>query len=202
MAPRTVPAALACCALIPATAQASSRPNFPKTVTGTISGSYAAKKDGTTHKATWKISSVRFKLVHVRQAEGSWTGFYKVTGGHVSYAETQSGPCSWSVSDSFDLAPAMPKNNISTPLALQRSLTGHDTYDGTIQPRKRWNVTETCSYPGSEPTTDEFKFDIRNLFDTGSKAGKIGRAMKGRFVYKDDYLNSTRTFVWSLRPRR
>jgi hypothetical protein len=42
----------------------------------------------------------------------------------------------------------------------------------------------------------------RNLFDTGSKSGKIGRAMKGRYVYKDDYLNSTKTFVWSLKPRR
>src|SRR5215212_8732587 len=140
MALRTLAAAIACCALIPATAQASSRPSFPRTVTGTISGSYLAKKDGTTHKASWKITGARFKLVHVRSAEGSWTGFYKVTGGRVSYAESESGPCSFSLTDSFDLAPAMPTHNPSTPFYMQRSLLNRETYGGLIQPAKRWKV--------------------------------------------------------------
>lgn len=201
MALRTLAVALASLILVPA-AQASTRPNFPRTVSGTISGSYVAKEGETTHKASWTITGVRFKLVHVRSAEGSWTGFYNVTAGTVSYSESETGPCSFSVSDKFALKPVMPRPNPSTPLALTRTLTGHDNYGGTIQPNKRWKVTETCAYPEQDPYTNEIKLEARNMFDTGSKAGKIGRAMKGRFVYKDDFAHSTRTFKWSLKPRR
>jgi hypothetical protein len=71
MAPRTVAAALASLALIPAAADASTRPNFPRTVSGTISGSSTAKKDGVTRKASWTVKGVRLKLVHVRFVENT-----------------------------------------------------------------------------------------------------------------------------------
>lgn len=202
MAVRTLALAVASLTLVPAAAQAASRPNFPRTVSGTISGSYVAKEGQTTYKASWSITGVRFKLVHVRSAEGSWTGFYNVTAGTVTYTESETGPCSYSVSDKFALKPAMPRPNPSTPLALTRSLLSRETYGGTIQPDKRWTVTETCAYPDQDPDTNEIKLEARNLFDTGGKNGKIGRAMKGRFVYEDDFAHSTKTFKWSLTPRR
>jgi hypothetical protein len=46
MALRTVAAALASLALIPAVAEASTKPKFPRTVTGTISGTHLAKQPG------------------------------------------------------------------------------------------------------------------------------------------------------------
>jgi hypothetical protein len=202
MALRALAAALASLTLVPAAAQGSTRPHFPKTVAGTISGAYLAKTDGSTYKASWSIAGARFKLVHIRSVEGSWTGFYVVTAGSVTYSESKSGPCSYELSEKFALKPAMPSSRVSTPLALTRSLTGHDTYGGMIQPKKHWTVTETCTFPDQEPSTDQVRIDARNLFDTGSKSGKIGRAMKGRFVYKDDFNNSTKAYRWSLRPRR
>jgi hypothetical protein len=202
MAPRIFVSLLAALTLVPVAAQAASRPSFPRTVSGTISGSYVAKEGQTTYRASWSITGVRFKLVHIRSAEGSWTGFYNVAAGTVSYSESETGPCSYSVTDKFALKPAMPRPNPSAPLALTRSLLSRETYGGTIQPDKRWNVTETCAYPEQDPSTNEVKLEARNLFDTGGKNGKIGRAMKGRYVYKDDFAHSTKTFKWSLKPRR
>ena len=81
MAFRTLAALLASLALIPAAvAEASAKPKFPRTVSGTISGSSSSTR-GNTVKETWMIKGVRFKLEHVRFVENTWTGFYKVTAG-------------------------------------------------------------------------------------------------------------------------
>ena len=93
MALRTVAVVVACCALIPSVAQASSRPSFPKIVTGTISGTDSATRDGQTNKESWTIKNVRFRLEHVRFVENTWTAFYKVTGGTVMFSETESCMC-------------------------------------------------------------------------------------------------------------
>jgi hypothetical protein len=202
MAPRTVAAALASLALIPA-ADASTRPNFPRTVSGTISGSHVAKRAGQMNKESWTIKGVRFTLVHVRFVENTWTGFYKVTAGTVTFSETQSGPCSYSLDKTFALKPAMPKRAVSTPFFLNRSMLGKDSYGGNIVPAIHWNVTETCTYPdGGEPTTQTMRVEPGNLFDSSSPSSfRIGKAMKGRYSYKDGEYGTT-TYTWSLRPRR
>jgi hypothetical protein len=71
-----------------------------------------------------------------------------------------------------------------------------------MRPTKRFNVTETCSSEGSDPTTDTKKIATGNLLDTGEKSFKIGGAMKGRYSIHDDYLNETTVWNWSLKPRR
>jgi hypothetical protein len=71
-----------------------------------------------------------------------------------------------------------------------------------MRPTKRFNVTETCSYEGFDPTTDTKKIATGNLLDTGEKSFKIGGAMKGRYSIHDDYLNETTVWNWSLKPRR
>jgi hypothetical protein len=199
---RTVAVGLGCLALLPAAAQASSKPNFPRTVTGTISGSYSAKQGETTNKASWTVKSVRFKLVHVRFLENTWTGYYDVTGGTVSYSETETGPCSYSLQQTFALKTAMPKRNPSTPFYMTRNMLGRDYYGGIVQPAKRWNVTETCSDSGGGQYTNALKLEARNLFDSGEKHFRIGQQMKGRYSYKDDYLHATKTWTWSLKGRR
>jgi hypothetical protein len=203
MAPRTVAAVLACCAFIPSVAQASSRPNFPKTVSGTISGSYTGKRDGQTNNESWTIKSVRFRLEHVRFVENTWTGFYRVTGGTVTFSETESGPCTYSLQKTFALKPAMPKRAISTPFFLTRNMLGRDSYGGNIVPAVHWNATETCTYPdGGEPTTDTKRIEPGNLFDSRSPSSfRIGKSMKGTYKYFDDYLKATTVFKWSLKPR-
>ena len=200
MVPRTVAAVLACCALAPA-AQASSRPNFPKVVTGTVSGSYVSKKDGLTDKATWTIKGLRLKLVHVRFVENTWTGFYDVTAGTVTFTDNQTGSCSYSLNQTFALKPVLPSRKLTTPFSMTRNMLGKDSYGADMRPTKRWNVTETCSYEGSEPTTQTRKVTTGNLLDTGTTRFRIGRAMKGRYSYADDYEHSTTVFKWSLKPR-
>jgi hypothetical protein len=199
---RTLAIALACLAVVPAAAQASSRPNFPRTVTGTLGGSYSATEGETTHKASWTVKNVRFKLVHVRFVENTWTGYYNVSAGTVTYSQSETGPCSYSLQETFALKPAMPKNNPSTPFYMTRNMLGRDYYDGIVDPAKRWNVTETCNYPDQDQYTNTVKLEVGNLFDSGEKHFKIGKAMKGRYSYKDDYLHATRTWTWSLKPRR
>src|SRR3954452_3138852 len=204
MALRTRVAVLACCALVPATAAASSRPNFPKTVSGTISGAYSAKRGETTNKESWTIKGVRFKLEHVRYVEATWTGFYKVTAGTVTFSESESGPCSYSLEKTFALRPVMPKRPVSTPFFLGRNMAGKDSYGGNIFPKIHWPVTETCTFPdGGEPTTETKRIEPGNLFDSNSPSSfRIGKSMKGTYKYFDDYLNATTVFKWSLKPRR
>ena len=150
-------------------------------------------------KTTWKVSKARFKLEHVRSVEGSWTGFYKVTGGSVHYTETETGNCTYEIDSTFPLLKTMPKNRISTPLALTRSLTGHDTYDGDVDPTKKWTIFESCT-ENDEPLAQERTVNVPDLFSTGEKSGRIGRAMKGKFTYKDEApsFKRTSTYSWSL----
>jgi hypothetical protein len=203
MALRTVAAALVCCALIPSVAQASSRPSFPKTVTGEISGSHSGTRDGQTNKESWTIKDVRFRLAHVRYVENTWTGFYNVTGGTVTFSESQSGACSYSLEKTFPLKPNMPSSKTTTPFSMTRNMSGHDSYGGGIWPKLHWNATETCSYPGGEPTTNTVPLEPGNLFNANSPPSfRIGKAMKGTYKYYDDYLNATTIFKWSLKPRR
>jgi hypothetical protein len=202
MIPRTVAATLIALALVPAVAGASARPKFPRTVTGTISGSHVAKRGEQTNKEAWTIKGVRFRLEHVRFVENTWTGFYKVTAGSVTFSETESGPCSYSLAKTFALRSALPKRAISTPFFLERDMLGRDSYGGNIVPAVRWNVTETCAYPDAEPTAETKQVEPGNLFDSNSPSSfRIGKAMKGRYSYKDDYLNATTVFNWSLKPR-
>ncbi|MEA2496302.1 MAG: hypothetical protein QOJ29_4213, partial [Thermoleophilaceae bacterium] len=169
--------------------------------TGTISGSYIAKKGGTTHTITWTIKGVRFELVHVRSAEGSWTGFYNVAAGKVSYVDKETGTCGYTLTEKFALAPAMPKHNPSTPFYMTRSMLSRENYGGNLEPKKRWTIFEACSYPDQDPEARQLTVTPRNMFDTGSKAGKVGRALSGKYVYKDDFVQSTTTYKWSLKPR-
>ena len=203
MAPRIL-ALLLALAVIPASAQAASKPSFPKTYKGTISGTYVADLDGgSTHKVTWTISKVRFRLEHVRFAEGRfWTGFYKVTGGTVTYTDTKTGTCTHDLSEKFALAPAMPKRVIATPFHMNRYVGSKDFYGGYIDPNKHWTVLESCTYSEDDFGAEEQRIDVRNMFDTGSKRGRIGSALKGKYVYKDDRPVSTTTYQWSLRPGR
>ena len=43
--------------------------------------------------------------------------------------------------------------------------------------------------------------NVPDLFSTGEKSSKIGRAMTGKFVYRDDApsFDSTTTYKWTLR---
>src|SRR6476469_5644990 len=107
MAFRTLAALLVALALIPAAAEGSTKPRFPRTVSGTISGSSSSTR-GKTVRETWTINGVRFKLEHVRFVENTWTGFYKVAGGTVTFSESETGSCSYSVDRTFALRPAMP----------------------------------------------------------------------------------------------
>src|SRR5690349_8456263 len=122
MALRTLAALAALCALAPATAGASARPNFPERVAGTITGSSVLKTEGNTVKTTWTVSGARFKLVHVRSVEGSWTGFYSVTAGSVAFKQVETGVCGYTLEQKFALKSSLPKSKVSTPLALTRSL--------------------------------------------------------------------------------
>src|SRR3954454_3830530 len=54
---------------------ASTRPKFPRSVAGTISGAASSSRGGTTNKESWTIKGVRFELEHVRFVENTWTGF-------------------------------------------------------------------------------------------------------------------------------
>jgi hypothetical protein len=203
MALRTVAAALASLALVPATAGASTKPRFPRAVSGTISGASSSSRGGTTVKESWTISGVRFAHEHIRFVQNTWTGFYKVTAGTVRFSESESGPCSYSLDKTFALRPAMPKRPISTPLYLERNMLGKDSYGGNIVPNVHWSVTETCPYPdGGEPATDTKRTEPGNLFDSRAPRGfRIGKSMKGTYRYDDgDY--GTTTFRWSLKPRR
>lgn len=202
MAPRTLAAALASLALIPAVADASTKPRFPRTVTGTISGSSSSSR-GNTVKEAWTIKGVRFTLEHVRFVENTWTGFYKVTAGTVTFSETETGQCSHSVEKTFALKPAMPKRPISTPFFLNRNMSGHDSYGGNIFPSIHWNVTETCAFQdGGEPTTETKRIEPGNLFDaTTRRSFRIGKAMKGTYKYDDGEYGTTK-YTWSLKPRR
>jgi hypothetical protein len=196
---RTVAVALASLALIPAVADASAKPKFPRTVSGTISGSSSSTR-GNTVKETWTIKGVRFKLEHVRFVENTWTGFYKVTAGTVTFFETETGACSYSLNKTFALRPAMPGRAISTPFYLERNMLGKDSYGGNIVPNVHWNVTESCPQEGGEPITQTMRVEPGNLFDSDSPASfRIGRAMKGSYKYKDDY--GATSFKWSLKPR-
>jgi hypothetical protein len=205
MALRTVAAALASLALIPAVAEASTKPKFPRTVTGTISGTHLAKQPGDPQvfNQKWTIKGVRFTLEHVRFVENTWTGFYKVTAGTVTFSETESGPCTYSLEKTFALRPAMPKRPISTPFFLERDMLGRDSYGGNVSPTIHWTTTETCTDPdGGEPRTDAVRVDPDNLFDSRSpRSFRIGRAMKGTYKYRDgEYGNLS--YSWSLKPRR
>jgi hypothetical protein len=202
---RTVAVALASLALIPAAAEASAKPRFPRTVTGTISGVASSSSAGTTVKESWTIKGVRFKLEHVRFVENTWTGFYKVTGGTVTFSERVTGDCTYSVDKTYALRPVMPKRPISTPFFLNRDMLGRDTYGGNITPNLRWNVTQTCTDPaGGEPTTEPVRVEQGRLFDTfgtGSRRFRIGKAMKGTYRYDDGEYGTT-TYKWSLKARR
>jgi hypothetical protein len=200
MAFRTLAVALVSLALIPSAAGASTKPKFPRTVSGTISGSSSSTR-GNTVKETWTIKGVRFKLEHVRFVENTWTGFYKVTAGTVTFSESETGSCSYSLDRTFALRPAMPKRVVSTPFYLERNMLGKDSYGGNIFPNVHWSVTETCPLEGGgEPTTQTVRVEPGNLFDSDSPASfRIGRAMKGTYKYKDDYGSST--YKWSLKPR-
>ena len=199
MAFRTLVALAVLCALPVAGAGASARPNFPSNVSGTISGKSVSKFSGNTVTTTWTIKKARFKLIHVRSVEGSWNGFYKVTGGEVAYKEVETGSCAYTLDSSFSLVKYMPKSRTTTPLALTRSLTGHDTYDGDITPTRRWTIIEQCQ-EGEDTVAQQKTIKVGDLFSTGEKSGTIGRAMKGRYTYVDDapYGKSTDTFTWSL----
>jgi len=199
---RTVAAVLASLALIPAAAQASAKPRFPRTVTGTISGAASSSSAGTTVKESWTIKGVRFKLEHVRFVENTWTGFYKVTGGTVTFSERVTGDCTYSVDKTYALRPVMPKRPISTPFFLERDMLGRDSYGGNVSPKIHWNTTETCPDPdGGEPRTDTVRVEPGNLFDSRSpRSFRIGRSMNGTYKYRDgEYGNLS--YSWSLKPR-
>jgi hypothetical protein len=198
---RSALAALACLLLVPASTLAAARPKFPQRYTGAISGTYSAAKDGVTRQNAWTIKDATFRLEHVRPAEGSWTGFYEVTKGTVAYRETETGPCTYSIDDEFALKPSMPKRTISTPFFMRRSLLSKETYDGRLDVTKKFRVAESCDY-GDGAEVSFRTVEPPNFFDTGEARGKIGRALKGRFVYKDDFRNATTTWKWSLRPAR
>jgi hypothetical protein len=203
MALRTLAAVTALCALSPAAAVASARPNFPRHVSGTISGTATQKASGNTVKSNWTISGARFRLAHVHYVEATWTGFYEVSGGTVTFEQSEIGNCGYSIKQTFALKGSLPSAKTTTPLFLERTMLGQDKYDGMLDPTKKWNVVESCSFPDQDPEIRQRAVAVPNLFNTGEKHGKIGRAMSGKFVYRDDapYNSTTTTYKWSLRPR-
>src|SRR3954471_6832752 len=97
---RTAAAGLALFALISAIASASTKPKFPRAVSGTISGSSTTTR-GNMVAESWTIKGARFKLEHVRFVENTWTGFYRVAAGTVTFSETETGSCGYSVQKTF-----------------------------------------------------------------------------------------------------
>jgi hypothetical protein len=191
-------------ALVPAAAHAASQPRFPAGYSGTISGSIASSANGLTRKVSWTVKDIRFKLIHARQAEGSWSGYYKITAGTVHYTETtQDGAdCAYTIDDSFALRPAIPRNYPSTPFFMTRNLLGREYYDGVIDPAKKWTVTDVCTSDDAAAQSPTRTIDAPNLFNTGERRGRIGGSLTGKHVTKDEHTQSTTTYKWSLRPRR
>jgi len=202
MARHSLPLALLILVLLPAGANATSKPNFPKSYSGEISGSYRSSKDGRVITKTWTIKKVKFRLKHVRLFEGGWTGFYDVAAGTVSFHQTQTGSCKYEFDETFALKPSLPRHNPSTPFYMDKSPLGRTIYDGIIDPTTTVTVDEICSYPDQEPVTQEQKIEIGQLFDTGSRRGVPGRKLSGRYRYFDDYLNATTKWHWTLKPGR
>jgi hypothetical protein len=121
----------------------------------------------------------------------------------VTFSESESGPCSYSIEKTFALKGHV-KSKTSTPFFLNRDMLGRDSYGGNILPTPHWTATETCTFPdGGEPTTETIRVEPGNLFDSRSPSRfRIGKAMKGTYRYHDDYLNATTTYKWSLKPSR
>jgi hypothetical protein len=201
---RTAAVSLASFALIPAAAQASTKPHYPKYYSGSLSGSIAVTSDSITRRANWTVSGVRFKLVHVRFVENTWTGYYNVDAGRVSYHESVTqGDCSYTVDEKFALKGSFGRNYPSTPFFMTRDMLGRDYYDGLIQPAKKWTVTQVCTADDPDGTAPEpVTVEAPNLFDSGEKHQRIGSSLEGKYVTKDDYTHERTTYKWSLRPRR
>jgi hypothetical protein len=199
MAPRTLLAALVALALIPSSAAAAA-PKFPRQYKGTISGVQKIDRNGAIITKTWSITKLVFTRFRIKPFEGGYTGMYKVTRGQVDYNEFKTGACTYEIGEQFSLPKAMPRRMISTPFAFDKSPLGRFTYDGSLDVTTKFTVGETCTYEDSSDV-NFVTVNPPDFFRTGSKRGRLGRTLKGKFVY-DDEPYGTRTYKWSLRPSR
>jgi len=187
-----------------AASAATSRPHFSRSFHGTLSGHREVREGSRVIKADWTVKGVVFRLQHVRAFEGGWTGFYKVTAGTLTYSETQTGSCSYSVKASMPLAKSLPRPNPSAPLALDKDPLGRFYVLGLISVDRTLKTTETCSYPESEPTTEEREVGLPMIFDPTGSRWRPGRRIRGHRSADDsvDQTRSTRSWRWDLKPGR
>lgn len=186
---------------LPAAALGASRPTFAHSYRGTISGTFSDTEAGNVTKAQWKITGLVFRLTKVQAFEGGFTGLYKVSRGTVSYSETETGTCSYSVGDKFGLARALPRPNPSAPFALDQDPIGRKTILGLIDVNRKVKTTESCPDPdGGPPAITQRTLALPTLFDGGEKAWRPGRRLHGTNRQSD---RSARTiWTWKLKPGR
>ncbi|HEX6458404.1 MAG TPA: hypothetical protein VF032_05755 [Thermoleophilaceae bacterium] len=186
---------------VPANALAVSRPHYAESYRGTISGSFESHDAGRDVKGQWKIGGLVFRLYKVSAFEGGFTGLYKVTAGKVSYSETESGDCSYSVSDTFALKKWLPHPLTSVSLALDKDPLGRMTTLGLIDVRRKLSVTESCAdSQGGPPATEQRELQLPTLFDPAETSWKPGRRLHHRRSERQD--NGKQTFSWNLKPGR
>jgi hypothetical protein len=205
---RTWPALMLALAVLAAPAAASAatgKPHFSRSYRGTLSGHLESRSGSRVIKADWTVKGLVFRLEHVRAFEGGWTGFYKVTAGTLSFSQTETGPCSYSVEASMPLAKSLPRPNPSAPLALDKNPLGKFYVLGLISPDKRLKTTETCTFPdGGEPDANPVEVEIPTIFDPGGSVWRPGRRLRGHRTVKDgfDEVKRTKSLSWSLKPGR
>jgi hypothetical protein len=143
-----------------------------------------------------------FRLDTVQAFEGGFTGIYKVTRGTVTYSETETGNCSYSVSAKFGLKGALPHPNPSAPFALDKDPLGRMTMLGLLNVDRQFKATESCpDSEGGPPLTEQRTLEPPTLFDPGEAHWRAGRRLHHTRVERDG-SRGKRTWTWNLKPGR
>jgi len=203
---RLFAAALIVCALTPA-AQAAGQPPFPHSYRGTVSGTLDARdgSQGTATKASWTIKGVALRLTRVIKTDASWSAYYAVTGGKITYHEAETGSCSYAFDTTLPLRTSLSKT--SAPFALSQSLFfNHPTTAlGSMTVKHGFKVSETCPQPDGEPAQiSKRTIQLPTLFDPGEKRLKLGRRFADHNSSRDSSNGNRSTIKWSwvLKPGR
>ena len=176
-------------------------PHFPRSLHGTLKGTYIQTGGPQTTVRTWKVTGAVFKFTRASTSGGASIGRYKIVAGRVDFTLTESGSCSFSAHANFPLVKSLGRH-VPTPLALQQDSLGKFHTLGSMNPRHPVATTETCHDANGQTTTNKRRLDAPVVFEPGGEPWvPPGKIVQGQYDVKDvaTAIKTTQSWTWYLK---
>lgn len=146
-----------------------------------------------------EVTGVRIKRASYRRKYKREKAVYKVVAGTAHWTSVETGRCTRSLDQTFDIMDALIKPLV--PLAFERVARGPWNIFGNLPTRRSVDVIAQCvDAPGQEPWSKEEVVALPKLFYTGDKYALVAPKSRIKHTFRDSITNeSTKSkLTWKL----